>query len=887
MNLPLIRSILPIAFLLLAQTSTASGPTAQLTGTVTDDSGYPLIGATVQVIDTPWGTVTDDDGRYRLRHLSPGLYTVQTSHIGYQPSRRQVEIGAGRTDSLDFTLASAVHLLDEVLVVGAITSAQARALNAQNAAPNIRSITSHELFTRFPDRNAAETLQRLPGVALDRDQGEGEYVQIRGLNAQFNSVTVNGQRIPSPTANLNEGRAVGLDLLQLHNVGTVEITKALTPDMDADALGGAVNLVLKRAPKEPELSLNLATGYGDRAARFSEWSGEQLDLAATAGRRLLDNRLGLIFGTGLQRTGRGPLLHQVAYASPDSNGVDYSRWDNYDVRRHRSGLLVGADCRVTANHDLRLNLTYNRFLDDEIRRRRQFNPGSFTENMEIRNRREDQQYGLLELAGQQRISRLTVAYALSLARASEELPDRTYFLFIRANPYLDAQGNPLSPSAILDLDLETSFSTLDPFALYRNRYDNKKFTERDRTGQLDAEYTFDFRGRQSSAKTGFKVLQKKKEASERRWEYRQTALGLTTDENDYPFVDVKYDDPEALDLFPLNRYKEQQQFLNYDAEETVYAAYAMATLHWTPRLTSLFGIRTETTQHAFSHLTQFKKSDEAYHNLLPSLHLTYRFAHRTNLRLALTSGLARPEYTRLLPLTALLDDEIYQGNPDLLPARSFGVDLMLESFSGPLGLLSAGLFAKRILDPVVARSYRQESLGQIFRVTEPINGQVGHIWGIELSLVQQLATLDLPLLRHVSLYANYTYSAAEMDYGTERTDDGPLPGSARHVANGGFFFDDHLAGRSFTLSCNYRSPMLKQIERDPRDDIWFDRQIHLDLSGRQRLTSRLDLFLKLNNLTDQGEREILGDPYDASIGTRWRERESYGPTGLLGLRYTL
>ncbi|MBT4500270.1 MAG: TonB-dependent receptor, partial [Gemmatimonadetes bacterium] len=170
---------------------------------------------------------------------------------------------------------------------------------------------------------------------------------------------------------------------------------------------------------------------------------------------------------------------------------------------------------------------------------------------------------------------------------------------------------------------------------------------------------------------------------------------------------------------------------------------------------------------------------------------------------------------------------------------------------------------------------------------EPINGQVGHIWGIELSLVQQLATLDLPLLRHVSLYANYTYSAAEMDYGTERTDDGPLPGSARHVANGGFFFDDHLAGRSFTLSCNYRSPMLKQIERDPRDDIWFDRQIHLDLSGRQRLTSRLDLFLKLNNLTDQGEREILGAPYDASIGTRWRERESYGPTGLLGLRYTL
>jgi hypothetical protein len=105
------------------------------------------------------------------------------------------------------------------------------------------------------------------------------------------------------------------------------------------------------------------------------------------------------------------------------------------------------------------------------------------------------------------------------------------------------------------------------------------------------------------------------------------------------------------------------------------------------------------------------------------------------------------------------------------------------------------------------------------------------------------------------------------------------------VANLGLFYDHALAGRAFTLSFNYRAPMLKNIETEPRNDVWFDDEVHLDLSGRQRLSDHLDLFLKLNNLTDQKEREVLGNPYRKGGGTRWRETEVYGPSGVLGLSY--
>ena len=155
--------------------------------------------------------------------------------LGYQTGETVVETTPGQTAVCELILELEPYTMDEVVVIGEIASAQARALNAQRAAANIKSVTSQDLFSRFADVNAAETLQRIPGVAIDRDQGEGEFVHIRGLDAQLNSVTVNGQRIPGPSAEVDEGRAVGMDLIHSYSTDHVEVTKALTPDMDGKA----------------------------------------------------------------------------------------------------------------------------------------------------------------------------------------------------------------------------------------------------------------------------------------------------------------------------------------------------------------------------------------------------------------------------------------------------------------------------------------------------------------------------------------------------------------------------------------------------------------------------------------------------------------------------
>lgn len=858
--------------LLLCCTTAQAQKTAALRGSVADESGNAIHSASVELVGTTRGALTDESGFFELSSIAPGRCVVRVSHLGFETVIDSVEIESGQAAKLHFVLPSAPYVLEEVEVVGQFSSAQAKALAAQRAAPNIKHIASHELFSRFPDRNAGETLQRLPGITLDRDQGEGEYVQVRGLNAQLNSVSVNGQRIPSPTAGIEEGRAVGLNLLQMQNAESVEITKAITPDMDADALGGAVNLLLKRAPAEPEYQLTAAAGINAQPAPFRSWGRDVGEVSASAGRRFLSKKLGLIAGARLYRSSRGSLLNQVNYASED---LVYNRWDNYDVRRQRVGLLGAADYRFSTAHAIRLNANYNMFHDDEIRRRRQYNFSAQEEQMEVRNRLEDQRFYLVELSGEHRFSRVSLDYSITRAQASEELPDRTYFLFSRPHSYAHANTNER-----LSLGLEQHFAGLDPFQLVRNRFDNKKFSERDHSARLDAEWPFAWR--QSRLKTGLKIWQKDKRAREQRWQYHPPTGSIETTENDYVFVDIHYDAARAVTLFPLANYSPVQQLLNYNAEETIYAAYLMQTVQWTPRVALVYGARYEETRHAYSHRASFETSDERYANWLPSLHLKYQLGARSQLRLALTSGLSRPEYTRLLPITTPPDDGlILQGNPQLAPTRARGIDLLFESFPDALGLFSAGLFAKRITDPTVTFS---EERG-LFTLLRPINGDKGTIWGAELALTHHLRRYDLPFLRHAGLYANYTYSSAIMDYGTARADNGPLPGNARHTANLGWFYDDAHRGHALTLSLNYRAPMLKDIGATPNEDVWYEREIHVDFSARKELADHLALFAKINNLTNESERELFGNPYKKT-STRFREKETYGRSGQLGLSWT-
>ena len=175
---------------------------------------------------------------------------MEVAYIGRQAQSRPITATGRPVSGVDFQLPVSVVQLAEVEVLGVMAKNQAEALNRQKNAANITNVVASDQMGRFPDASAPEAVQRLPGVAVARDQGEGRYIQIRGGSAANTQVTFNGNEIPSPEG---EARQIALDAVPVDVLESIEVSKAITPDMDGDAIGGAVNLVTRQAPDVPTL----------------------------------------------------------------------------------------------------------------------------------------------------------------------------------------------------------------------------------------------------------------------------------------------------------------------------------------------------------------------------------------------------------------------------------------------------------------------------------------------------------------------------------------------------------------------------------------------------------------------------------------------------------
>ena len=108
----------------------------------------------------------------------------------------------------------------------------------------IVNVISKEKLQELPDQNAAESVGRLAGVSVYRDAGEGQRVTIRGISPRLNSITVNGERLPSTQ---EQDRSVDLSMISPEMLEGIELFKALRPDMDGDAVGGTVNFTIRKA----------------------------------------------------------------------------------------------------------------------------------------------------------------------------------------------------------------------------------------------------------------------------------------------------------------------------------------------------------------------------------------------------------------------------------------------------------------------------------------------------------------------------------------------------------------------------------------------------------------------------------------------------------------
>jgi TonB-dependent receptor len=232
-----------VAAVLVASHAFAQSASGRLVGRIDEaNTGRSLEGAIVRVEGTPLKGVTDEAGRYVINAIPAGTYRVSVDYVGYVPALFDVTIAAGQTATVDAGLSS-LNFAVGVTVSGVVTGA-GRAINQQRTAAGIVNIVSEEQFGAMVDGNIGQALQRLPGLSVDQSQdGSQGAINIRGIAGEFNSVQIDGNRVPSSGGdNAFNPRQVSAD-----SVTVVEVIKAPTPDRDGDAIGGIVNLVSRTA----------------------------------------------------------------------------------------------------------------------------------------------------------------------------------------------------------------------------------------------------------------------------------------------------------------------------------------------------------------------------------------------------------------------------------------------------------------------------------------------------------------------------------------------------------------------------------------------------------------------------------------------------------------
>ena len=347
----------------------AQDQTSTIKGTVVDDYGA-LPGAEVFVEGKEIGAFTNLDGKFEIKNVPPNEYVLIVSFIGYKQTK--IEVSPSKSEKLDLgkiKLARDKNQLDEVVIKQTYRPSQARALTLQKRSAAIMNVMASDAIGKLPDRNAAEAVQRMQGVSIERDHGEGRYVSVRGAPIKFNSNLINGNRLPSALGtsdNIGQGsdRSVPLDIFPSELIKYVKLSKAITPDMEGDAIGGSVNFITKTAPGERILNFNLAGGYNNQAQDGS------YNASILYGDRFFDDKLGIILSAAAWERNWGTDNFEASYNAgledPDQQfSIAQFELRDYLGVRSTFGANIGAEYDFNDYNEIFFRGIATSFEDDE------------------------------------------------------------------------------------------------------------------------------------------------------------------------------------------------------------------------------------------------------------------------------------------------------------------------------------------------------------------------------------------------------------------------------------------------------------------------------------------------------------------------------------------
>lgn len=800
--------------------------------------------------------------------------------------------------------------LEQIEVIGQAVSL-GRALQQQRQSDNVESVVHADGIAQLPDDNAAEALQRLPGLSVERDQGEGRFVRVRGTAPDLNSVTINGALVPAPEA---DRRAVALDVLPSELVQSMSVVKTLTPDMDANSLGGTIEVESLSA-----FDHDGAFFTGTVEGQYDDNTGETGPKVSGAVSNLFSigngvDNFGVALALSWQDRDFGSDNVETGGAWDFDNGARLEEFEmrDYLINRERLGVGLNLDYRPDTRSEYYLRTLFSEFTDTETRQAAvvafddviaEGETIDMESERELKDRKDTQEITSIVVGGEKILESWTVSGQLGFSEASENTP-------YHIGSGVFASDDVFADSSFRDTRTPypvTSDAFFEPGSYLMDSVEMEQQTAKDQvnTARLDFLKDYVLGGYDNQLKFGAKASRREKTNDLDIVVYEDFGdAGFTDDQlnlSQFSSGNVDY----ALGRFgPAIHSAAVQQFLlgaegetdeeasrleDYTIEENINAAYVMNSID-IDRWRLMFGVRYEGTEQSAqgteynADLDQFSpvQAENDYDHWLPGLHARYQLNDDTQVRMAWTNVVVRPTFEQIRP-GILIDGADYDaGNPYLKPLEASNLDVGLEHYLGSSGVLSVFLFYKDIehfiyeTDVAGAPGYTAYDEAITYA-----NGDDAELFGAELAWSQKLDQLS-GWMSGVILGANLTLTHSDATIsgyvnGIEQTRAIELPSQSDTVGNVMLGWENERV--SVRVAANYKSEYLDEVSGFENDqfDVMADSQTFVDITASYFVTKQLQIRFEALNVTDEAYYTwVNSSRYNAQY-------EEYGPTYKLGL----
>ncbi|MDZ7723561.1 MAG: TonB-dependent receptor [candidate division KSB1 bacterium] len=811
-------------------TQSASGKSkrklATVTGKVIEGStGEPLPGANVYLEGTSFGAATDREGEYIISNVPVGTYTIKFKYIGYKELEKTVQVAAGKNILQDAEMVFEI-VKGEVVTITAQAEGQLAAINQQLSAEKIVNVVSSDRIRELPDQNAAESVGRLPGVAIQRSSGEGQKIMVRGLSPKYSVVTINNQRVPSTD---RTNRSLDLSMISSEMLEGIELSKALTPDQEGDAIGGVVNFTVKQADPGFQSRVNLQGGYNRLRDNYGNYKAN-----VTLSNRFFNNMLGILATGSYQNVQRPNDEFSAQYSA---SGIDLEK-DEYIMQtsslslehsqqtRERYAMSLYADFEMSANQLLQYSGFYSVLNKDGTNRRKDYEVGDGSLSWGINEWENNILLWNQTLSGEHSLfNDIKLDWALSQSSTKNKSPNNYSLNFRQEGGFygelLDvkkgidfvqqAAKNDLSKS---HWSTKSAFSTTDimeahqsaqtslkvPFALGNmlSGYHKVGFKYR-RMYRENSRYTMGIRTEDRSRLSN--QIHSDNPDKYNLYNSYLTAEGFVDpDFKDDDFLDGRFDFPRGLRTGVAEwLYEDHTSYFSvlnsslgddYDAMEAVTAAYYMTNIHLWRRLMIIGGLRYEHTHNDYtgtfskgggewSRVFTDTSTTFDYEDWLPMIQARYKLTSFLDMRMAATRTLVRPDYMLQVPRIHI---DVEQSQATQI--RTWNIlkpgimTFPFTYYSGRFGLFSVGGFFKR-LENISYRARRvqmdpdKEYYG--YSIYEPQNTDgITDVYGFEVDMQTNLLFLPSPLDGFV-INANYTRIYGHSYFPVNKSITGPPP----------------------------------------------------------------------------------------------------------------